>query len=1265
MQFLQTQLDYIYFLYGLGFIVLAASCFTLLKTDKQGLPWVWLGLFGAIHGMSEWFDLLAGSLGDSPSFRIASLFTTVVSFVLLTEFGRSGQRIILKRGPGRWILLPMLAVTAMGGLAGWQSLNVSSRYVLGLVGGIWSALTLLLASKGCEGMARRSLTAAATTISIYALAAGLVVPKAAFFPASLLNDETFFRATGLPIQLVRCLLALTTAAAVWSYNRPLSHSHEHLLRLRNVRLRIGICFTLTISAILLFGWMMTVSAGKHSDTESRSHLLSLTSAAAAGIDPASVARLTSSPSDTATPDYACQMAVLRRISLANIDCRFVHIIGLRNGKPYCLASVGQAEFNSLAGMDMSAVPLDVNSFSSPKAFVAGPLKDSSGIWVTGLSPIRDPHTKRAIAFLAMDVNAAELHHEAAEHRLNAIAITLLLCVVSIAFFAIMQNRQEYAAQIAASENRYRSLVEGSPNCIALFDQEGRITTINQAGCDHTGWTEADLVGRKFREIWPEDAVGMVDNAIEQVLHGARYSFEASRLDMEGKVATCYVVLNPIVDANGKVRRFVGISIDVTERRQAEERLSETMQTLESVAQGITDCVTLITRDLRIIWANRAFQEQTGYESGELLGGYCYKVTHHLDKPCEPPHDSCPVAEVIKTGRPASAVHTHFDKSGQEIYVEVTVYPIKDHKDEIVQFVHLTKDITERRRAEAHLRIQTSAINSASNQILITDPAGRVEFVNPAFECETGYTSDEVIGRSPRLLQSGKHEKNFYNELWSTIQDGDTWHGEITNRRKDGSFYIEDTTITPVKNERGVIEHFIAIKSNITEKKLYEKRLDYLAHHDPLTGLPNRVLFKERLTQSLSMARGKDAMLAIMFLDLDRFKMVNDIMGHNTGDMMLNAVAARIPGSLRETDMVGRMGGDEFTIMLSDISTPEDAALVAQKILRSLSEPLVLEGNEFLVTGSIGISLYPVDGADAETLVKNADVAMYRAKERGGNAYEFYTDALNSVVCERMKLESGLRRAVEREEFRVHYQPKTDIKTGKILGTEALVRWQHPELGLLAPMQFIPLAEETDLIIPITQWVLYTACAQNKAWQDQGMPAIEVAVNISARLLQREDLVETVRNVLLETGLEPQYLMLEVTESSLMQNPDIAVKLLSELKAMGVRLSVDDFGTGYSSLSYLKRLPLDTVKIDRSFVKEIITNPDDAAITGAIVALAHSLQLSVIAEGVETSAQLDFLRSLKCDEMQGYLSSKPVPPDEFVRLLRDELTNGEDEIAEAA
>jgi diguanylate cyclase (GGDEF)-like protein/PAS domain S-box-containing protein len=436
-----------------------------------------------------------------------------------------------------------------------------------------------------------------------------------------------------------------------------------------------------------------------------------------------------------------------------------------------------------------------------------------------------------------------------------------------------------------------------------------------------------------------------------------------------------------------------------------------------------------------------------------------------------------------------------------------------------------------------------------------------------------------------------------------------------------------------------------------QRKLAEDQLRFIATHDSLTDLPNRSLFNERLRHALHQSTRYSRGIAVMFIDMDRFKVVNDSLGHGAGDRLLQDSAKRLAECLRESDTVARLGGDEFVVMIENFTAPKDAIAVAQKVLASLARPFFVDGQEFLMSASIGISTFPDDGKDAETLLKNADIAMYRAKDQGRNNYQFYSAQMNKHTFERLAMESSLRRAVERNEFLLHYQPKLDLRTGVIVGVEALVRWQHPDWGMVSPAQFIPLAEETGLIVQIGEWVLNAACEQNKRWRDQGIPPLRVAVNLSARQFAQKTLLSDIAKTIAQSGLTPECLELEITESLVMTNPEHATEILHKLKAMGISLSIDDFGTGYSSLAYLKRFPIDCVKIDRSFIKDIPTEADDMAITKGVIALAHSLRLKVVAEGVETVEQQDFLRSNGCDEMQGYLFSKPLPAEEVTTLLK--------------
>jgi diguanylate cyclase (GGDEF)-like protein/PAS domain S-box-containing protein len=484
-----------------------------------------------------------------------------------------------------------------------------------------------------------------------------------------------------------------------------------------------------------------------------------------------------------------------------------------------------------------------------------------------------------------------------------------------------------------------------------------------------------------------------------------------------------------------------------------------------------------------------------------------------------------------------------------------------------------------------------------------------------------------------------------------LVDATSFTHEYRIVRPDGEIRWVEERAQAIRNDKGELLRFDGIAIDISERKTYEARIEYLADHDALTNLPNRNLLGDRITQAMAHVRRNGLLLALLFLDLDRFKDVNDSFGHAFGDALLLEVSGRIKQVVREGDTVARHGGDEFIILLTDIQQPQDVSAVALKIFSAFSTPFLISGHELFVSTSIGATLYPDDGDDLQSLLRNADTAMHRAKEEQGNAFQFYSREMSVRALERAKLESALRRALERKEFELFYQPKVDTGSGRIIGAEALIRWHHPDLGLVSPTRFIPMAEEIGLIVPIGDWVLHTACAQNKAWQDAGLPLISVSVNLSARQFSQEGLVESVAEALQNMGLDAKHLELELTESMVMNSAEQFITKLQELENLGVQLSIDDFGTGYSSLSYLKRFPLHHLKIDQSFVRDIATDADDAAITSSVIALGHSLNLKVIAEGVETEEQVAFLRSHHCDEMQGYYFSKPLPATEFASLLQ--------------
>lgn len=551
-----------------------------------------------------------------------------------------------------------------------------------------------------------------------------------------------------------------------------------------------------------------------------------------------------------------------------------------------------------------------------------------------------------------------------------------------------------------------------------------------------------------------------------------------------------------------------------------------------------------------------------------------------------------------------------------------------------------------------LALSAQVFESATEGIIITDPDNIIVAVNPAFSEITGYTPGESIGKDPAFMASGNHDQAFYNRMWHELLEHGSWQGEVWNRRKDGVLFPEWLSLSVVRSADGHIKNYVATLADISLRKQNEDRLKYLAEYDSLTDLPNRRLLSDRCSQELLRARNKSLQLALLFVDLDRFKNVNDSLGHELGDRLLCVVADRLKLCVNEQDTVSRVGGDEFVILCPEINQPEQVAAIANRILTRIREPIDLEGYSLTVTPSIGIAFFPGDGQNFETLYRNADAALYHAKEQGRDQYQFFTEQMNQEVLQRLEVENDLRRGIQNNELRLVYQPQYCVNKKRIRGAEALVRWEHPEKGMMRPDYFISLAEETGLILPLGEWVLKEACRQGRRWIDQGLPEIELAVNVSA-LQFRQGLVAQVRSALAETGYPADKLVLEMTESTLMSDAGQAVGILNELKSLGVWISLDDFGTGYSSLAYLKRFPLDKLKIDRAFISDLPDDADDKAITSSIIGLAHNLNLLTVAEGVETSEQLAFLAEENCQLAQGYLLDRPLPPEVMTKRLEDE------------
>ncbi len=800
----------------------------------------------------------------------------------------------------------------------------------------------------------------------------------------------------------------------------------------------------------------------------------------------------------------------------------------------------------------------------------------------------------------------------------------------------------------AELRKLSSAIEQTGDSVIITDADGVIEYVNPAFEQITGYSRAEALGRKpnlvrsgqhdedfYRRLWETIQRGLPfrDVFINRRRDGAAYFEEKT--------------ITPLTNAAGRITGYVSTGKDMTERMRAEKALQENNEILERIFASTHFSLVYLDRDFNFIRVNKAYANACGFPPEYFPGKNHFHLYPHAE-------NEAIFRRVVQSGEPFSIFAKPFEFPDHPewgvTYWDWTLHPLKNAEGNVETLLFILLDVTESKQTEDRAARLGRILERSSNEIYVFD-ATTLKFTqaNQSALKNLGYSTDEMRGLTPLDIKWTFTLEQFRVMAEPLRQgDEDLLTFETEHARKDGSLYPVEVRLQYSAVETPAV--FVAVVTDITERRQTQERLNYLAFYDTLTGLPNRLLLLDRLRQAMLECEHRERLVAVMFLDLDRFKLVNDTLGHEAGDLLLKDVAGRLSGCVRPGDTVARLGGDEFTVILANIAHVDDVGRVAQKVINVFSTPFLLAGKEVFVSPSIGITLYPFDDTDPELLLKNADTAMYHAKDSGRNTFRFFTADLNRRAAQRLDLETALRHALDRDEFLLHYQPQVDLTSGRIIGLEALIRWQRPGTGLVPPLDFIPLAEETGLIVPIGEWALRTACAQNQAWQEAGLPPLRMSVNIAARQFQQQNLAEVVIRILEETGLGPHWLMLEITESTVMRDAGAAIETLREIGSLGVGLSVDDFGTGYSSLSYLKRFPLDCLKIDKSFIEDITTNPDDAAIATAIISMAGSLEIKVVAEGVESLAQLDFLRARGCDAMQGYYFSKPLPATALAAML---------------
>ncbi|MGC2513696.1 MAG: PAS domain S-box protein [Terriglobales bacterium] len=814
--------------------------------------------------------------------------------------------------------------------------------------------------------------------------------------------------------------------------------------------------------------------------------------------------------------------------------------------------------------------------------------------------------------------------------------------------SIIRHRKKAAQQ----ELRFAALVQQSDDAIISTDLDGTVTSWNRGAEQTYGYSAAEALGRHISFCYPPERRTKVNAFLQRIANGeAIERFDTQRLKKDGTLIDVSLSVSAIEDETGKIVGVSGIARDVTARRRTARQLQLQSAALEAAANGIV----ITDRQGTIVWANHSFTRMTGYSNQEIVG-----KNPRLLKSEEQP-DSCyaKLWSTISSGKVWQGEIVNRRKDGTTYTEEMTITPVTQEtgSETDTYFIAIKRDITERKKAEEELQRLASIVEFSEDAIIGKNIDGVITSWNRGAEKIYGYTRDEVVGRDLSFLLPPERQAEI-QAIMERVLSGQSIECLETQRlTRTGSAIDVSLSVSPIKDASGHIAGASTIARDITQRKVAEKQVQFLAYYDALTGLPNRTLLQDRLAKALASARRQKNKVALLFLDLDRFKTINDSLGHSVGDLVLQQVAERLKKWGREQDTVARVGGDEFLIVLTAVKEPADAAVAAERLMDTMTAEFIAQGRSLSISCSIGIGIFPEHGTDGETLIKNADAAMYCAKENGRNNFQFFTKEMNAQAVERLMMESGLRLALAKKELFLMYQPQIEIATGRITGLEALLRWQHPELGLVPPDKFIRIAENSGMIMPIGEWVLRTACSQARKWQDEGFLAVPVAVNVSAVQFRQAGFCELIGRVLYETGLDPQYLELELTESLLLSNADTMFSVLQDLRAMGLKLAIDDFGTGYSSLSYLRQFPVGKLKIDRSFIRDVVVNPDDAAIATAIIGMAKSLNLKVIAEGVEEEAQMSFLRARQCDEIQGYYFSKPLAVDKVAEKLRGDYPEG--------
>jgi diguanylate cyclase (GGDEF)-like protein/PAS domain S-box-containing protein len=858
-------------------------------------------------------------------------------------------------------------------------------------------------------------------------------------------------------------------------------------------------------------------------------------------------------------------------------------------------------------------------------------------------------------------------HSSTEQRWFQVVVTPLRedhLFGAVVMHVNITERKELERTAQLNQKRLRDLIDGlGPSMfVGLMTPQGILIEANRPALAAAGLEPVDVLGKPFAETYwwaysPEVQKQLRD-AIIRAANG-----EPSRYDVQvhagrGQLIDCDFSLQPVRDEAGKVILLVPSASVITERKRTEKALRESNQKFEQLAENITDAFWIRSPDMRdVLYVSPAFERIWGRSVESLYASPNQWPDFIL------PEDRSRVQSAFETlAGDVSNIDIEYRirrPDGEIRWVRVRGFQVRDSANNLVSQNGIVSDITDRKQAEDTLFAEKERaqvrLNSIGDSVFCADTSGNINYLNSVAERFTCWSFQEAAGRpiaEVLCIKDAKSGETVSNHLERAMNRDHTVQlpSDLLLVRRDGIEIPVEGSVAPIHDHEGELTGTIIVVRDVSAARTMAQQISHLAEHDSLTGLPNRLLLNDRASQAIGSASRNNRRLAVLFLDLDGFKYINDSLGHPTGDKLLQSIAKALVECVRAADTVSRQGGDEFVVLLSEIEHPEDVGITAKRMLEAVAEPHWVNLRDLHITASIGLSVYPDDGLDAETLVKNADTAMYQAKENGRHSYQFFKPAMNARAVERQSIEEGLRRALERGEFVLNYQPKINLRTGEITGAEALIRWTDPIRGPVSPAQFIPVAEECGLILPIGKWVLREACKQARVWADTRMRGPTIAVNVSSIEFRRENFLEELFAILTETGLGPSSLELELTETVLMKRAESVESVLQELRARGVKVALDDFGTGYSSLSYLRKFPIDALKIDQSFVRQVTMPPHDTTIVSAIISMGRSMNLRVIAEGVETSQELAFLRDHECDEGQGYYFSRPVPAEQFALLL---------------